>query len=142
MHTNETGVSLSRDAWVDKNNRQNYTPEERGEQNIVVYLRKNPLNNQDTTARLLLSGSCYMLFDRYFDGSSGYGDKDFVIKSINYMSGIEDAPVSVASKNVLKEKMEVFETSTLMFCIILLVGVIPVLMFAYGVFVYVRRRRL
>ena len=142
VHTNETGVSLSRDAWVDKNNRQNYTPEERGEQNIVVYLRKNPLNNQDTTARLLLSGSCYMLFDRYFDGSSGYGDKDFVIKSINYMSGIEDAPVSVASKNVLKEKMEVFETSTLMFCIILLVGVIPVLMFAYGVFVYVRRRRL
>ena len=142
VSTNETGISLSREAWTLKNAREKYDIGEKGVLNIMVYIRKNPLNNTDTTSRLLLCGSQYMLFDRYFDGSSGYGDKDLVIKSINYMSGIEDAPVSVAAKQVIKEKMEIMEQNTLLFCIALLVGVIPVIMFASGIFVYVRRRRL
>ena len=140
--TNETGVSLSRENWALKNARENYKVDEEGVQNLLVYLKKNPLYNTETTARLLLSGSYYMLFDRYFDGSSGYGDKDVVIKSINYMSGIEDAPVSIASKNVIKEKMEILDKNTLSVCILLLVGVIPAIMFACGIYVYVRRRRL
>lgn len=140
--TNETGVTMSRENWIAKNARENYKIDSEGEKNLVVYLRKNSLNNTETTARVLVSGSYYMLFDRYFDSSSGYGDKDFVIKSINYMSGVEDAPVSVAAKDVIKEKMEVMENKTFVFCISLLVIAIPVLLFAYGVFVYVRRRSL
>ena len=140
--TNETGISMSREAWIAKNARENYNVDNVGEQNLVVYLRKNSLNNTETTARLLVSGSFYMLFDRYFDTSSGYGDKDLVVKSINYMSGIEDAPVSVAAKNVIKEKMEVMENKTLVFCMVLLIGIVPLLLFAYGVVVYVRRRSL
>ncbi len=142
VSTNETGVSMSRENWVLKNARESYSVSEEGEQKLMVYLRKNPLYNDETTARLLVSGSYYMLFDRYFDNSSSYGNKDIVIKSINYMSGIEDAPVSVAAKNVIKEKMEVMEKNTLVFCIALLVGVIPAIMFVYGIVVYVRRRKL
>ncbi|MBR6719354.1 MAG: hypothetical protein IKL74_00405 [Clostridia bacterium] len=142
VSTSESGVSMTREAWVQKNNRENYSVTKEGKQNISVYLRKNPLYNEETTARLLVSGSCYMLFDRYFDATGGYGDKDLVIKSINYMSGIEDAPVSVASKNVVKEKMEILDQNTLGVYIALLVGVIPAIMFAYGIYVFVRRHRL
>lgn len=142
VSTSESGVSMTREDWVRKNNRENYSISKEGKQDITVYLRKNPLYNTETSARLLVSGSCYMLFDRYFDSTGGYGDKDLVIKSINYMSGIEDAPVSVASKNVIKEKMEILDQNTLNVCIILLVGVIPLIMFAYGIYVFVRRHRL
>ena len=142
VSTSESGVSMTREAWVQKNNRENYSVTKEGKQNISVYLRKNPLYNEETTARLLVSGSCYMLFDRYFDATGGYGDKDLVIKSINYMSGIEDAPVSVASKNVVKEKMEILDQNTFGVYIALLVGVIPAIMFAYGIYVFVRRHRL
>ncbi|MDO5478665.1 MAG: GldG family protein [Clostridia bacterium] len=140
--TGESGVSMTREAWAAKNKRENYTVSEEGKQKIVVYLRKNPLYNTETSARLMVSGSYYMLFDRYYDASGGYGDKDFVVKSINYMSGIEDAPVSIASKNVVKEKMEILDQNTLVLCIVLLAGVIPAIMFAYGIYVYVRRHRL
>ncbi len=140
--TSDSGVTMSREEWNKKKNHESYKASEKGNKNITVYLRKNPLNNETTTARLLLSGSYYMLFDRLIDSSSSYGDKDFFIKSINYMSGIEDAPVSVASKNVVKEKMEILKESTLIFCITLLVAVIPVILLLYGIYIYIRRSRL
>lgn len=140
--TSETGVLMDRENWVLKNSRQNYTTSEKGEQNLMVYLRKNPLYNSETTSRLLLCGSYYMLFDRYIDSSSSYADKDLVVKTINYMSGIEDAPVSVASKNIIHEKMEVLEKSKLTSCTVFLMAVIPGILFGYGIYVYLRRRRL
>ncbi len=140
--TSMSGVTMSREDWNKKLNREEYEKSQEGTYNITVYLRKNPLNNSETTARLLVSGSYYMLFDRMIDGSSSYGDKDLVVKSINYMSGIEDAPVSVAAKHVVREKMEVLKQSTLVFCITLLVAVIPVILFAFGIYVYIRRSRL
>lgn len=108
----------------------------------MVYLRKNPLNNDETTSRLLVCGSYYMLFDRYLDTSSSYADKDLVVKSINYMSGIEDAPVSVSSKDIIHEKMEVLEKTKLTSCALFLVGLIPAILFGSGIYVYIRRRRL
>ena len=108
----------------------------------MVYLRKNSLNNSETTSRLLLSGTYYLLFDRFIDSSSSYADKDLVVKTINYMSGIEDAPVSVSSKSIVHEKMEVLEKSKLVYCVVFLAGVIPAILFGYGIYVYLRRRRL
>lgn len=140
--TSESGVTMDRENWVLKNARESYNVSEKAEQSIMVYLRKNPLNNSETTSRLLVCGTYYMLFDRFADSSSSYADKDLVVKTINYMSGIEDAPVSVSSKNVIHEKMEVLEKTKLTYCGILLVGVIPAILFGYGVYVYLRRRRL
>ncbi len=140
--TSISGVTMSREDWNKKLEREEHKTSEEGNYNITVYLRKNPLNNNETTARLLVSGSHYMLFDRMVDASSSYGDKDLIVKSINYMSGIEDAPVSVAAKNVVKEKMEVLKQSALVFCIALLVAVIPLILFAFGIYVYIRRSRL
>lgn len=142
VSTSGTGVTMDRDNWVKKNSRQNYTASEKGEKNLMVYLRKNPLYNAETTSRLLICGTYYMLFDRYIDTSSSYADKDLVVKTINYMSGIEDAPVSVASKNIIHEKMEVLEKSKLTSCTVFLMGVIPGILFGYGIYVYLRRRRL
>ncbi len=142
VSTSSTGVSMSREAWASKNSRENYKVDKEGELNLLVYLRKNPLFNSETTARLLVAGSCDLILDRFFDSSSDYGNKNLAIKSINYMSGIEDAPISVAAKDVLKEKMEMFEKNELILTITGLVIVIPVIMFILGIVIYVRRRRL
>ena len=140
--TNDSGVSMDRENWVKKNAREPYNVSEMSEKNIMVYLRKNSLNNSEATSRLLLCGTYYMLFDRYVDSSSSYADKDLVVKTINYMSGIEDAPVSVSSKNIVHEKMEVLEKTKLLTCTVFLAGVIPAILFGYGIYVYLRRRRL
>lgn len=140
--TSDTGVSMDRENWVKKNAREPYNVSEPSEKNIMVYLRKNSLNNSETTSRLLLSGTYYLLFDRFIDSSSSYADKDLVVKTINYMSGIEDAPVSVSSKSIVHEKMEVLEKSKLVYCVVFLTGVIPAILFGYGIYVYLRRRRL
>lgn len=140
--TSDTGVSMDRENWVKKNAREPYNVSEPSEKNIMVYLRKNSLNNSETTSRLLLSGTYYLLFDRFIDSSSSYADKDLIVKTINYMSGIEDAPVSVSSKSIVHEKMEVLEKSKLVYCVVFLTGVIPAILFGYGIYVYLRRRRL
>lgn len=140
--TNDTGVTMDRENWIKKNARESYAVSEKSEKNLMVYLRKNPLNNDETTSRLLVCGSYYMLFDRYLDTSSSYADKDLVVKSINYMSGIEDAPVSVSSKDIIHEKMEVLEKTKLTSCALFLVGLIPAILFGSGIYVYIRRRRL
>ncbi len=140
--TSSTGISMSREDWVLKSNREKYAVDEQGQLNLLVYLRKNPLFNRDTTARLLVSGSCDIILDGFYDESSDYENKDLAIKSVNYMSGIEDAPVSVAGKNVIKEKMEPFTGKQLIFTMTGLVGIIPLIMFVLGIVVYVRRRRL
>jgi len=140
--TSDTGVSMDRENWVKKNARESYNVSEPSEKNIMVYLRKNSLNNSETTSRLLLSGTYYLLFDRFIDPSSSYADKDLIVKTINYMSGIEDAPVSVSSKSIVHEKMEVLEKSKLVYCVVFLTGVIPAILFGYGIYVYLRRRRL
>ena len=140
--TSDSGVSMDRENWVKKNAREPYNVSEPSEKNIMVYLRKNSLNNSETTSRLLLSGTYYLLFDRFIDSSSSYADKDLIVKTINYMSGIEDAPVSVSSKSIVHEKMEVLEKSKLVYCVVFLTGVIPAILFGYGIYVYLRRRRL
>lgn len=140
--TSENGITMDRENWVLKNSRESYSVSERAEKNIMVYLRKNPLNNDETTSRLLVCGTYYMLFDRFADASSSYADKDLVVKTINYMSGIEDAPISVSSKDVIHEKMEVLEKTKLTYCGILLVGIVPAILFGYGIYVYLRRHRL
>lgn len=140
--TNDTGITMDRENWVKKNAREPYDVSEKSEKNLMVYLRKNPLNNDETTSRLLVCGSYYMLFDRFIDSSSSYADKDLVVKSINYMSGIEDAPVSIASKDIIHEKMEVLEKNKLTMCTLFLAGAIPAILFGSGLYVYLRRRRL
>lgn len=140
--TNDSGVTMDRENWVKKNAREPYNVSQTSEKNIMVYLRKNSLNNSEATSRLLLCGTYYMLFDRYIDSSSSYADKDLVVKTINYMSGIEDAPVSVSSKNIVHEKMEVLEKTKLLTCTVFLAGIIPAILFGYGIYVYLRRRRL
>lgn len=142
VSTSESGVTMDRENWILKKARENYNVSEKSAKNIMVYFRKNPLNNDETTSRLLLCGTYYMLFDRFLDASSSYADKDLVVKTINYMSGIEDAPVSVSSKDIIHEKMEVMENTKLAYCGILLVGIIPGILFGYGIYVYLRRHRL
>jgi len=140
--TSENGVSMSHEAWHAKNAREYYEVDKKDHLNLCVYMRKNPLYSEDTTARLLVAGSADIILDGFFDETSDYGNKDLAIKSINYMSGVEDAPISVAGKNVIKEKMQRFEVKELVFMIAGLAGAIPVIMFGIGIVVYVRRRRL
>ncbi len=140
--TSSSGVTMDRENWIKKSAREPYNTSGEGEKNIIVYLRKNSLNNQDTSARLLLSGSYYTLFDSYYDSSSSYVDRKLFIKTINHMAGVEGAPISAVSKDVVKEKMEIFEHSDLVVCSVFLVVIIPVILFGYGIFVYIRRRRL
>lgn len=142
LSTSEGGLSMTRDNWAKKSAHQPYAIDSVGKKALMVYLKKNALYNQDTTARLLLCGSDYLIFDKYEDEYSSYANKDVVIKSINYMSGIEDAPIAVASKEVLREKMENLEKSRLMTYVMFLTVGIPFLLFLFGMYVYIRRRRL
>lgn len=140
--TSDTGVTMDRENWAAKSAHNAYLAKERGKQNLCVYLRKNSLNGREATARLMLAGGDYLLFDRYDDPSSDYADKDFVIKSINFMSGVEDAPVSVASKQVVKDTMELLTSQRLTVIILVLVVLLPLLILGYGIYVYIRRKRL
>ena len=65
LSTSEGGLGFTRDNWAQKSERQPYSIADAGKKALMVYLRKNALYNQETTARLLLCGSDYLIFDEY-----------------------------------------------------------------------------
>lgn len=109
---------------------------------LLAYVRKNPLNNQETTTRMLVSGSYQLIFDTMVDPSSSYANKDLFVKSVNFMSGAEDAPVSVASKPRVFEKMDPLSGTRLSGYLIFLIGVVPAVLLCAAIVIFIRRRRL
>lgn len=138
LTTSADGVSYSMEEFL---NGDGSTPPEafkEGELNLLVYARKNPLNNNEVTARLLVCGTLEPLFEQ---GNDVFMNKELLIKSINYMAGFEDAPVLVQPKKMADETLSVNAMEATLYNIIL-IGVLPLALFVSGIVVFIRRRHL
>ena len=127
--------------------RMNSTPlspyKEVGKQNLVVYGRKNPMYNQNTTARILVAGASEILYTKLDENT--YQNHGFLIESINYMTDFEGLTVRVPRKNT---DDHIFDISTekimgqpafVMYNWLFIV-ILPLLMIGCAVFISVRRR--
>ena len=116
---------------------------ETGKQNLVVYGRKNPMYNQNTTARILVAGASEILYTRLDENT--YQNHQFLVETINYMTEFEGLTVRVPRKNTADKVFDI-STQKIMgqpsFVIYnwLFIVILPLLMIGCAVFISVRRR--
>lgn len=109
-------------------------------QNLVVKGSKSKtIDNKQVYSNVVAFGSSQMLSNAMLT-YGGYGNGNFVITAINQTCG-KDSPVTILPVNLSYDTITITESELRAYGIIF-IGVIPIIVFAIGVIVFIRRRHL
>lgn len=108
--------------------------------NLVVEGKKlRSINNDMVSSNVIAFGSAQMLTSNMLS-YGGYGNGDFVITAVNKATG-KDSVVKILPIDLSYDTITISQTQVVTYAIIF-IGVIPLIVLAIGIVVFVRRRHL
>ena len=96
-------------------------------------------NGKEETARIFVVGSRSMYSDDILNMSS-YANADFLIQTMNWLTESE-TNINIPEKNISPDPINVLPKQAIIIGIVIM-GIIPVLIFVFGIIIYFRRRNL
>lgn len=93
----------------------------------------------DTETKLVVLGSSYIIDESMLSYDS-IGNLDFMVNSVNFLSGQEENSLAVPSRSVTQQYLSM-NAAQVNFWAIVIVVIIPVAVLGFGGFVCVRRRK-
>jgi len=93
----------------------------------------------ESTSNIIWVGCSSLIDDSVISNSSG-ANQDFFLNCINWVSGKADASLEIHAKAITNQYLSV-DNSQASILSVLFIGIIPVLVIAFGIVVLVRRKR-
>lgn len=108
--------------------------------NLVVEGKKlRSLNNEMVSSNVIAFGSAQMMTSNMLN-YGGYGNGDFVITAVNAATG-KDSVVKILPIDLSYDTITISQTQVVTYAIIF-IGVLPLIVLAVGIVIFVRRRHL